>query len=180
MTQPATSSTPQVPWDAAIVAMCLVAAAIGAAHWQQRIHRTRALPSAIEPWKHVREQFPMPQAFDDRIKTSTPELQSVVKANPFSSKRREAPVLLPGKVEGAPAAAAKPVPPQFVYKGRITMGAKNRAILEELKSKKTYFLQIGQEVAGFKILDISETQVVLSNPNSQEPLTLSLTPKKGE
>ena len=54
------------------------------------------------------------------------------------------------------------------------MGNQQRAIVEEGASHKTYFLQVGQTVAGFKVLDIGQKQVVLSNLATQEELVVSL------
>ena len=53
------------------------------------------------------------------------------------------------------------------------MGAVRRAIVEDAANKKTYFLQVGQEVAGFKVLDIDESQVILSDLNTQKQMVVS-------
>ena len=69
-------------------------------------------------------------------------------------------------------------PPQFIYKGRINLGKKQRAVIEETTAKKTYFLEVGQAVAGFKVLDIQEKQVILSDPQTSKEVAVSLASKE--
>jgi hypothetical protein len=57
------------------------------------------------------------------------------------------------------------------------MGTKQRAVLQDVTSQKTYFLQLGQEVAGFKVLDIAENRVLLSDPHTQEEVVVPITTK---
>lgn len=179
MAQPE-NATP-IPWDTIALAILLACVAAGTWQWQHRVRASRKAPALTEPWKHVREQFPLPASGDEMMTAPELNLEALLKANPFSAKRREEPSKpAAGGAQGGKADAK--APPKFVYKGRVTMGTKQRAVIEDLTTKKTHFLQVGQEVAGFRVLDIGETQVVLSNPNSPEPVTLSLTPKaaKGE
>ena len=170
-----------IPWDTIALAILLACVAAGTWEWQHQVRASRKAPALTEPWKHVREQFPLPAADDEMMVAPELKLEAMVKANPFSAKRREEPPKpAAGGAQGGKAEVK--APPKFVYKGRVTMGANQRAVVEDLTTKKTHFLQVGQEVAGFRVLDIGETQVVLSSPTSPEPLTLSLTPKtaKGE
>ena len=174
-------TTTPIPWDTIALAIVLACVAAGTWQWQHHVRAGRKAPALTEPWKHVREQFSMPSSTDEAMTAPDVNLDVILKANPFSAKRREEPPKpAAGGAQGGQAEAK--AQPKFVYKGRVTMGPKQRAVLEDVTSKKTHFLQVGQEVAGFRVLDIGETQVVLSNPNSPEPLTLSLTPKaaKGE
>lgn len=67
----------------------------------------------------------------------------------------------------------------FIYKGRIMLGGMPRAILEEVWSKKTHFLQLGHTVAGFKLVDMTENHVVLSNVKTNESVVVPLTSKSG-
>ena len=163
--------------DAIVTSVLLVAAMVGAWRWQQAIAQQQSIGTVAESWQHVQERFPMPEESKPSPELPTAMLQEVIRANPFAAQRRQVPQPGPGSPGGGSAAPGQPALPQFVYKGRITMGAGQRAVIEEIVTKKTYFLQIGQEVAGFKVLDISETQVVLSQPGIQESLTLRLTPK---
>lgn len=168
-----------LPWETLVVAGVLAPALVGVWGWQQGLQRQLSASTATEPWQQVRERYPMPAPFKPSPELSEAFLRSVVRANPFSPTRRQAAQDAGGEAGEASAPSAPP-PPQFIFKGRIVMGTKQRAVLEDAASKKTFFLQVGQEVAGFKVLDITENQVVLSNPNSQEPLRISLTQKEGK
>lgn len=159
---------------------CLLAVLTGGLwQWQQQVRRTLPPVLATEPWQQVREQYPAPHEFAYAGELPEAFLKGFIRANPFSPQRRKVPET-PGAGGDAVPAASAPPPPQFIFKGRVLMGTKQRAVLEDAAAKKTYFLQVGQEVAGFKVLDIAETQVVLSTPNSEEPLLLRLTPKEGK
>ena len=163
-----------LPWDTMVTAGLLAVALAGVWSWQQGLHRQLSAPSATEPWQHVRERYPMPAPFNASAALPEPLLRSIIRANPFSSARRQhaqEPGGASGELSGS-STPPPPPPPQFIFKGRILMGTKQRAVLEEAASRKTHFLQVGQEVAGFKVLDIAENQVVLSIPNSQEPLRI--------
>ena len=168
----------QTPWEAIVVAAVSVSVVAGAWLWRQEMaHELR--PSLLpEAWEQVRTQFPLPSSLQDPANAADNQLQAIVRANPFSPQRRSA---TQGESTGDGGAAsvrpAASASPQFVYKGRVVLGANARAVVEDLTAKKTYFLQVGQEVAGCKVLDISETQVVLSVPRSEEPLVLKLMPK---
>lgn len=158
--------------DALVAAVCSLALAGAAWGWRQRLLSAEKAPMVTEPWRHVRERFPVPAPFQEPPHASGPLLRAMVKANPFSPTRKPPPE--PEKTDGKPAEAPKPPPVQFVYKGRVTMGSAQRAILLEATSGKTYFLQVGQDVAGFKVLDIDETRVLLSDLKTTEELTVTL------
>lgn len=160
-----------LPWETLVAAGMLAMAVGGAWNWQQGLQRHLSAPTATEPWQQIRERYPMPAPFKPSPELSEAFLRSVVRANPFSPTRRQA-AQDAGGDSGEASGPLAPPPPQFIFKGRIVMGTKQRAVLEDATSKKTFFLQAGQEVAGFKVLDITENQVVLSNPNSQEPLLI--------
>lgn len=160
-----------LPWEMLLAAGALAAALAGVWQWRQGLDRQMATPAAAESWQHVRERHPMPAPFKLSGEVSEALLRSVVRANPFSPARRQT-AQDAGGGSSAPALPAAPPPPQFVFKGRILMGTKQRAVLEDVTTKKTHFLQVGQGVAGFKVLDITETEVVLSLPNTEEPLRI--------
>jgi len=163
--------------EAIVTAAVLALLMAGAWSWQQAILRSHKKPSVTEPWQQVRERFPMPGSFPQAAQVPPALLEAVVRANPFSSQRRQVPYVPTVSSEGPTAAPAQPARPQFVYKGHILMGAKPRAIVEDLTTKKTHFLQVGQTVARFTVLEVSETRVVLSDPQTHEEVVVSLTPK---
>ena len=160
-----------MPWGMFFVAGALAVGLAGVWQWRQGLARQMATPPPAESWQHVRERHPMPAPFKLSVEISEALLRSVVRANPFSPVRRQTAQDTSGD-SSAPALPAAPPPPKFVFKGRILMGAKQRAVLEDVTTKKTHFLQVGQAVAGFKVLDITETEVVLSLPNTEKPLRI--------
>jgi len=128
------------------------------------------------PWTHVQEQYPIPSEPEEAQKLSPEAFEAIRAANPFSSARRLKPPTDSSSEGGASATVAAPAP-QFVYKGLIKFGNRQRAILEDLTTHKTHFLEVGQEVAGFKVLDIAENRVVLSDPKTKEELVVSIASK---
>ncbi len=167
----------RVPWDAVAVALVAWLGVGGAWMWRDTVLERDRAAKSTEPWQQVRTRYPMPEAFHLEPEPSTALLQAVVQANPFSSERRAAKLSLSDD-QSAPPPPVVPPKPQFIFKGRVIMGAVQRAIVEDNTIKKTYFLQVGQEVAGFKVLDIQETRVILSDLKTNEELTLSLTVTK--
>ena len=163
------------PVDAVLLAAVAIAAAAGTWQWRQQALRT-AKPAAVEePWQQIEQRYPVPPSVEEAPEVPDELLQGITKSNPFSPERRRAnePPETATETKTEPAA----IPPKFVYKGHVVMGAKQRAIVEDVNTKKTYFLQVGQEVAGSKVLDITDQRVLLSDPQSSEPITLTLTPK---
>ena len=144
--------------------------------WQSTVfHSAPGAPAAMS-WKHVQEQYPIPSEPQEPQKVSPEAFEAIMAANPFSSDRRLKP---PTDVssDGGPSAPSAAPAPQFVYKGLIKFGNRQRAILEDLTTHKTHFLEVGQEVAGFKVLDIAENRVVLSDSQTNEELVVSIASK---
>ena len=148
----------------------------GAWWWRSQVVGTQRIAMPAERWEQVREQYPMPTAVSDAPSVGTEVLQGFVEANPFSPLRR---YVTPPPDEPLQAGQAPVAPPQPVlrFKGRILLGQKQRAVLEDLTAKKTYFLEVGQEVAGYKVLDIAENRVLLSDPQKNEEVALFLAPE---
>ena len=161
------------------LAAALVGAAAGSWRWWQG-GAARA-PQATAPTnssEDIQQRYPMPEELPELKSLSRELVETVIQANPFSSKRRTAPP--PSEeVLAATQVRKEPPRPQFVYKGRVQLGERERAILEDTTTSKTHFLEVGQEVAGFKVLDIAENRVVLSDPASQEDLVLSIASGRG-
>ena len=173
----------ETPWDAVVLAALLAVVAVAAWRWQETVRHRHPVSALTESWEQAQEQFPMPPPLSsgaDSSGTSRPResLLDVVKTNPFSPQRRTVPPS-PRPVGGAGGAGASSAAQaaKLVYKGRVALGATRRAIVEDMAAKKTYFLQVGQEVAGYKVLDISETEVILSSVQTKDQLVLRLTPK---
>jgi len=140
--------------------------------WQRATLRNHKTSVQTESWEHVRKQYPVPGGFAQAAEVPEAVFQAIVRANPFSPSRRQPP---PGPTTSSQTPQA--TSPQFVYKGRVLMGTKQRAILEDVRNKKTYFAQLGQEVAGFRVLDIAENRVVLSDLQTRKELVIPLSTK---
>ena len=158
-------------WDSCATAILLAFLVVGAWHWQAVAGRQAARPLAEESSQSVRTTYPMPESPRDVAVGSEVIWQAVVQANPFSPERRHTASNQPGGKETQPEARPNPT---FVYKGRILMGAKQRAILQEVQTKKTYFVEPGQDASGFRVIDITENAVVLLDPKTQQSLTVNL------
>ena len=170
---------PRLPWDAWMLA-ALVAAVAGALWIWDHALTARASSTATDASASaVRERFPMPASFHPPDEEASVLLRAAAETNPFSPQRGQPPpaVSVPGA--GASGMSAPPPAPIFVLKGIVAMGSVRRAILEDASAKKTYFLQVGQEVAGFKVLDIDESRVILSDLNTQKQMVVSRSPTTG-
>ncbi len=157
------------------VLLILACAAGGSWWWRARTLAAPAADPGQESWNRVKDAYPLPRD-PGTAPLLTPEIAAgIVAANPFSPERR-AVVLPPESGEGAGKAGGtvEPAAPIFVYKGRVRMGPRERAILEDTAVRKTYFLEAGQEVRGFKVLDIAESQVVLSDPQTNDAVVVPL------
>ena len=108
-------------------------------------------------------------------------VDTVLSANPFSAQRRAVSTDVGNsqQADGRGEAAVIARTPQFIYKGRINLGKRQRAVVEETTAKKTYFLEVGQEVAGLKVLDIAENRVVLSDVHTSKEVEASLISSSG-
>lgn len=168
-----TSSGPLV-----LLACLMFGAVIGSWSWRRSVFATPAEHApAGERWDHVKQDYPIVQEPPHVAGLSQELLESVVRANPFSPTRNYIPP--PADESGeAGRQVSKPPVPLFVYKGRINLGSKQRAIMEDTTTKKTYFLEVGQEVAGCKVLDITENRVVLSDPNTKKDVEILLMSSK--
>jgi hypothetical protein len=159
----------------AAAAACLV---LLAATWSWRSGILRSAPAAALPerWEQVREAYPPVAELAPVIVSPAGESAEVIQANPFSPQRRTVP---PEPAEAGNGAAgtggaSAPAGPAFRYKGRVALGSRERAVLEDTRSRKTHFLEVGQEVAGFKVLDIDEKRVILSDVKTQEEVVVSV------
>jgi len=159
-----------------VVWLAIVSAALagGAWWWRTSVFGAGRVELISERWDQVKEHYLMAPAPVELAPRSAELAEAVVQANPFASERRALP---PSDAE-TPAGGgggSPPAPkPQFVYKGQINLGSRQRAIIEDTVAKKTYFIETGQVVAGFKVLDIAENRVVLSDPQTNEEVVVSL------
>ena len=172
MARPNTGAVP-------VLAACLAVIAIGAWQWQLSVARSARAELKTEPWEQVKAQHPMPAEPAQTPALSPDVVEAVLAANPFSPQRKAVAAAAEGPGQAAPGQPVEPPAPQLLYKGRINVGSSKRAIIEDTTAKKTYFLELGQAVAGFKVLDIGETQVVLSDPKSHENVIVPLASKGG-
>src|SRR3989338_180803 len=160
---------------AAVVPVGLALLALGVWSWHAGVRQTQQADVPSDPWERVKEHYPMAQEPQETPAASSKVLaEAVGRATPFSPKRRAVPPPMgaEGGMEGQ--AEALPLAPVFVYKGHINVGQRPRAIVENTATRKTHFLEVGQEVTGFKVLDITENRVVLSNLKTQEEVVVTL------
>ncbi len=166
----------RVRMESAIACAVVVALGAGGAWWWHRtVAATQSLGLPEELWEQVKEAHPMREPSADIIPLSPQMVDAVIKANPFSPKRREVPPQTADRATDTPESASQPPSPKFTYKGRILVGSRQRAIVEDVVNHKTHFLEVGQEVTGFKVLDMAENRVVLLDPQSREEMVLTLT-----
>lgn len=160
---------------AVVLATVLAMLTLGVWSWQRSVFRSQQADVKTDPWKKVESDYPITQELPPVPKLSVERVDAVIRANPFSPARRSA----AQPTEGGPASAGQavveePDVAQFVYKGRINLGNRQRAIVEDTGSHKTYFLEVGQAVAGFKVLDIAENRVVLLDPSTNQEVVVSM------
>ena len=159
------------------LAVTTVVVALATWRWQASIFRAQPTRAIEDAWEQVKEAYPLPQDVAGRVPISAQTAEAVVRANPFSPQRRFVPPP-PTQRTGGP--LTEPLQPAaFIYKGQISVGKRQRAILENTATQKTHFLEVGQEVAGFKVLDIAQTQVVVSNLHTHEDVVVPLVSSAG-
>lgn len=144
--------------------------------WRAGVVRTERAAPDRESWAGIQDEFPLPGDSRPAITGLPPAaVESTTAANPFSPQRRTVPDTAGGG-EGQTGSTGTQAPagPQLTFKGRILVGPRQRAVVEDLTAKKTHFLEVGQEVAGFKVLDIAEAQVLLSDPRTGSEVVLTL------
>ncbi len=73
----------------------------------------------------------------------------------------------------APTASAAAAPSELILRGRVMLRGRQAAVVEVVTSHETLFVGVGQEIDGWKVVDIDEERVVLSKPPDQQ-LTLRL------
>ena len=162
------------------LAITFVALALGTWRWQSHVaHLQQDNASVSDSWAHVQHDYPMVPEAPEASTLSGEIVEGVVRANPFSPRRRFVPSATGGGDTEYGGTAIESTKPVFTYKGRINVGQRQRAIMEETESGKTYFLEVGQEVAGFKVLDIAENQVVLSDTKTNEEVVVFLISPEG-
>lgn len=162
-----------------VAAAALLAVAAGAAWWW-RVQVFSTTPATIMPeqWQHVRQQYPAPEEAPPPAALAPETIETIVNANPFSAMRRFVPPAKDDGTHGPPGGSASVSAPQFIYKGLVSLGSRQRAIVEDTTIRKTYFLEVGQEVTGFKVLDIAENRVLLSDVKTNKELVVSVAEKK--
>ena len=168
-------TTPNSKGLLSVAGVCIILAVM-AWGWQNTALRAKPIDIHPESWEHVKQQYPLPEERSPIQGPAVEPLDEMLHANPFSPERKPLqPVVAATGAPNAGALLAAAAPKAaFIYKGRVTMGQQQRAIMEDTTTKKTFFLQVGQEVAGFKVLDITQKQVLLSDPNTHEEVVVSL------
>lgn len=155
-------------------ALLLAGVMAGAWWWRAAIFQTKRVEIRDDGGERVKDVYPIAADVPAVPALPTETVEAVVRANPFSPQRRLKPPAPDTGTGGGSGGAPTPPAPKFVFKGRIDLANRRRAIVEETTTHKTHFLEVGQEVAGFKVLDISENRVVLSDVRTREEVVVSL------
>ena len=156
------------------LAVGLSVVAIATMRWRGAVVRAQRVEVAGESWERIKDDYPpLPEPAEPSA-LAAEFFDAVLQANPFSPQRRP---VSAAEETGAPGGAAgpsvsAPITPEFLYKGHVDLGKRQRAIVEETTTGKTYFLEVGQEVAGFKVLDISRTEVILSDIKTAQQIVI--------
>ena len=167
------AEAPPTPPVGTVIALALLAGV----SWWWSASVFREVPGSTLPEQVRRRAAGVPREEPDAVALlSEPQIDEVLHSNPFSPDRgTKAPAADASGTAVTAGVPAKPPARRFAYKGRVRLGNRQRAIIEELTSQKTHFLEVGQEVAGFKVLDIGENQVVLSDLRTSEEVVVSVT-----
>jgi hypothetical protein len=91
--------------------------------------------------------------------------EGMLKRSPFA--RFESKIGKAARVEKELPSAVEDQTPQFIYKGRIASGNKLVVIIEQTRSGEVVMVSQGQGVDGYKVLDISDTEVILSKKGEE-------------
>ncbi len=142
--------------------------------WRSTIFHAKRIEIRDQGWDRAKEEYPLITELPVLPTLSTETVEAVIRANTFSAQRRLKPPSTGAEAAGGGGELLVPPKAKFLFKGRINLGKRQRAIVEEAVTHKTYFLEVGQEVAGFKVLDIAENQVVLSDLQTHEEVIVSL------
>ena len=160
---------------AILISVGLFVLALGTWQWRASVFETDRAAVDRESWDGIKVEYPLPaEAVPEIAGLAAGAADAAAQANPFSPLRRSTPVTSGGGESGTGSGTGSAGHPQFIYKGRILLGSRQRAIVEETTSRKTHFLEVGQEVAGLKVLDIAETQVLLSDTRTGSEVVLAL------
>jgi len=57
--------------------------------------------------------------------------------------------------------------PVFLYKGKIAAGNRLLVIIEQTRSGETFMVAKGEQLNGYKVLDITDTEVILSKKGEE-------------
>ena len=102
------------------------------------------------------------------------EVQNLVAFSYYEGMLRRSPFI---KVQPKRARAAKreapPVPveeqtPVFLYKGKISAGSRLMVIIKQTRSGETFMVSSGESIDGYKVLDITDTEVILSKKGEED------------
>ncbi len=121
----------------------------------------------------AQRKFLLPQKLDmDRVQNIAPfsYYEGVLKRSPFFRVRRPEPGRKASTI--TPFAPVEEAAPKFIYKGRISSGKRLVVIIGQTRSGEVVMVSRGDNVGGYKVLDITDTEVILSK-EGEENVVLS-------
>lgn len=90
--------------------------------------------------------------------------EGMLKRSPFFKVQPK--VGLPAQAEG-PSVPVEDQTPVFVYKGKIASGGRLTVIIAQTRSGEVFMVSRGDSVDGYKVLDITNTEVILSKKGAE-------------
>ncbi len=115
-----------------------------------------------------KRQFALPPEINiDRI-------QNLVAFSYYEGMLRRSPFFQAQPREGTAGAASSAVAlleetaPKFIYKGKMVLGERLVVLIEQTRLDEVVMVSQGDNIAGYKVLDITDTEVILSKEGEED------------
>ena len=148
-----------------IAAVMLIGSSIGRKAKAEISAEERALQKKLK--RAAQRQLAGPEKIDiDKVQNlvAFSYYEGMLKRSPFIKVQPKRAQAAKTKMPLGPVEERTPV---FVYKGRIS--ARNRlvVIIEQTRSGETFMVSTGEDIDGYKVLDITNTEVILSKKGAE-------------
>jgi len=119
-------------------------------------------PAAAQPGDSVSQPRALPQVLDNPVAAVRFEQLSATREKPLFAPDRHLPVKPPIVMPPAPPPPPPAAPPQVSLLGVVIDGNGPRAVIRSDPSGKNIPLRLGDDVAGWRVTEIEDQQLVLS------------------